>query len=121
MDPEASRASSLRGLDNPGRVDRVRLPSSGPVELVLEVVGEWDGSDQRQVLLQEKLNRYLEHVVDGELVADHADAAGRPWIVVIESTAEPDRRTAAYLREADLELRRAGGGVELRQVQPPAQ
>ncbi len=109
------------GVDNPGRVDEVRVPVSGPIELVILHPEAWDGSAQRQILMQEKLNRYLEHIVDGELLAAHPTAAGRPWIVVIESPAAPDAATAAYVRQAELERRRLGGGVELRQVEPPAE
>ena len=101
-------------------VDLVRVPPAGSVELVL-LVDRWDGSERRQVLLQEKLNRYLEHVVDGELLAAHPIAAGRPWVVVIESPAAPGAATAAYLQQATLELRRLGGDIELRQVEPPAE
>ena len=113
MDPEP-----LRGIDDPGSVDAVRVPAAGPAELVL-LVDRWDGSDHRQLLLQEKLNRYVEHVLDGELVAAHSAAAGRPWVVVIETETAADARSAAYLQQADRELRRLGGGVELRQVQAP--
>jgi hypothetical protein len=110
----------LRGIDDPGAVDLVRVPAAGPAELVL-FVDRWDGSDHRQLLLQEKLNRYLEHVLDGELVLAHPEATGRPWLVVVESAVAPDARTAAYLQQADGELRRLGGGVELRQVQTPGE
>jgi hypothetical protein len=124
VDQDPSRGSEphgadLAGLDNPGRVDLVRSGGSGPVELVLRAEGAWDGSDQRQILLQEKLNRYVEHVPDGELTAAHPEAAGRRWLVVIESPLPVDGRTAAYLRQADRELRRSGGGLELRQAPPP--
>jgi hypothetical protein len=110
------------GLDDPGSIDEVRVPRRGPVELVIHHDGRWDGSDQRQILLQEKVNRYLEHVVDGELVAQHPTARGRRWVVVVECGAAPDARTAAYLQEADAELRRAaGGGATLRLLQAPRQ
>jgi hypothetical protein len=102
------------GIDNPGLVDEVRVPAAGPIELVIAHAEAWDGSERRQILLQEKLNRYLEHVIDGELVAAHPGAAGRPWVVVIECTSLPDRRTAKYLRQADVELRRSAGAVEVR-------
>jgi hypothetical protein len=107
-------------LDNPGLVDDVRVPLVGRVELVLSV-DLWDGSDHRQLLLQEKLNRYVEYVLDGDLRAAHPTAAGRPWAVVIESAAAPDARTAAYVQHADLVLRESGGGLELRQVESPTE
>ena len=110
------------GIDDPGAIDEVRVPARGTVELIIRQRGGWDGSDQRQILLQEKLNRYLEHVVDGELVAEHPVAEGRRWVVVIECDAAPDPRTMAYLQEADRELRRAGGGgATVRQLQAPGQ
>lgn len=111
--------SSRCGIHAPGSIDLVRVPESGPVELVISDSGRWDGSDHRQILLQEKLNRYLEFVLDGELAAAHPRSAGRPWTVVIESESAPDERTLAYLRRADSELRRSGGGCLVRPGNPP--
>jgi hypothetical protein len=119
---DQARAMELRsGVENPGLVDLVRVPAEGPVELVVVQPGGWDGTDRQLLLLQEKLNRYLEHVVDGELGASHPEAAGRPWTVVVETSVPPDDRTAAYLRLADRELRRAGGGTLVRLSEPPAE
>ena len=102
------------GLANPGVIDDVVVPADGPVELVVRHQVPWDGSDHRQILLQEKLNRYLEHVLDGELTVEHPQARGRPWLVVVACAAEPDARTAAYLRQAAAELGRSGGGLAVR-------
>jgi hypothetical protein len=102
------------GIDDPGTVDEVRVPRRGAVELIVCHNGSWDGTDHRQVLLQEKVNRCLEYVIDGDLAADHPAARGRRWVVVVETAAEPDARSRAYLAAADRELRRAGGGVAVR-------
>ena len=109
------------GIDDPGSIDEVRVPRRGAVELLVHHDGHWDGSDRRQVLLQEKVNRYLEYVVDGDLAGAHPEARGRRWMVVVETAADPDARTQRYLEAADRELRRAGGGVRVRLVQPPPQ
>jgi len=116
VDPEPSRGPELSGLDNPGRVDLVSVPAVGPVELVLHAAGEWDGSEQRQILLQEKLNRYLEYVVDGELAEAYPAATGRDWIVVILCDHAPDTRTSAYFQQADRELQRSGGGLQVQRL-----
>jgi hypothetical protein len=102
------------GIDNPGLVDAVVVPSVGPVELVVRHPEPWDGSDHRQILLQEKLNRYLEHVVDGELEVAHPEVSRRGWTVVVETASEPDPRSAAYLRHAANELARSGGALVVR-------
>jgi hypothetical protein len=99
------------GLDNPGAVDAVKTDTP-TVELLLDAAGPWDGSDHRQILLQEKLNRYLEFVIDGDLAV--AVPNGRRWIVVVEHDHPLDDRTAAYLRHADGEFQRRGGGVATR-------
>ena len=113
-------AESDDGIDAPESIDEVRVPRRGPVELVIQHHGGWDGSDRRQILLQEKVNRYLEYVVDGELARDRPEARRRRWVVVVECATAPDPRTAAFLDRADAELRGAGGGATLR-LQPPPQ
>jgi hypothetical protein len=40
---------------------------------------------------------------------------------VVETSVPPDDRTAAYLRLADRELRRAGGGTLVRLSESPAE
>ena len=110
----AEDGSALEGLANPGHIDAVVVPGAGPVELVLHHPEPWDGTEQSQLLLQEKLNRYLEHVLDGELAATHPEAQGRPWAVVVACASAPDEKTAAYLRHAAGELRRSGGDVTVR-------
>ena len=105
-------------LDNPGALDAVRMEANG-VELVLDASGVWDGSDHRQILLQEKLNRYLEYVTDGELAS--AVPGHGVWVVVVEHDHSLDSRSAAYLRHADEEFQRRGGGVATRsRATPPA-
>jgi hypothetical protein len=104
----------MEGLANPGHVDAVVVPEHGPVELVLRHPEPWEATDHHQVLLQEKLNRYLEHVLDGELLTAHPEVRGRSWAVVVECTSAPDARTAAYLDHAARELRTAGGDVVVR-------
>ena len=58
------------GLENPGAVDAVRVPAAGPVELVPSALGPWTGDERRQILLQEKVNRF-----NTEAGADERDEA----------------------------------------------
>ena len=52
--------------------------------------GEWDGSDEQLLALQERFNAYVSFLLDGEMAADHPDLAGRPARIELRCAHMPD-------------------------------
>jgi len=111
-------ASEPEGILNPGAIDAVTTDSTGRATLHVVQTGEWDGSDQLLLLVQEKLYNYLTFVADGELARRHPQAA-RHWRVVVDCWSEPDARMRTLFGEAAKQFRSLGGSLEVT-VRPPS-
>src|SRR6058998_432644 len=67
------------------------------VVLVMNEPNEWDGSDERLLALQERFNAYVSFLLDGEMVSDHPDLAGKPARIELRCANMPDTRTLELL------------------------
>ncbi|MBV9934645.1 MAG: hypothetical protein JO367_10130 [Actinobacteria bacterium] len=94
-------------------VDVVSLSQDGTlVRLYIAQAGEWTGSDEQLVSLQEKVNSYLTFILDGQMGREYPQAAGRSWEIVIHcQTGPPDARTREFLELARRGVQEYGGDL----------
>lgn len=76
----------------------------------------WDGTKERLLQLQTKLNNYLSYALDGQLDKDYPDLSGKPVRIELHTNAEPDATTLGFLNQA-LPMLEAEG-VKFRVVVP---
>ncbi len=57
----------------------------------------WDGSDLRLHELQEKFNAYVSFLLDGEMLAEHPELAGKRARIELRSKTMPDERAIELL------------------------
>ena len=60
------------------------------VVLVMNELGEWDGSDEQLLALQERFNAYVSFLLDGEMAADHPELAGKLARIELRCAHMPD-------------------------------
>lgn len=84
-------------VEDPTVIDFVTHDPSGEVVLVMVEGREWDGSDERLFELQEKINSYASFAVDGQLVEQHPELAGKPVRLELRCVGPPDPKTASFL------------------------
>ena len=72
-------------------------PKTGEVVLVMNEPDEWDGSDEQLLALQERFNVYVSFLLDGEMVADHPDLAGKLARIELRCAHMPDTRSLELL------------------------
>ncbi len=65
--------------------------------LVMNEPGEWDGSDERLLELQERFNAYVSFLLDGELVQTHPELAGKRARIEVRCEQMPDARALELL------------------------
>lgn len=65
--------------------------------LVMNEPGEWDGSDERLLELQERFNAYVSFLLDGELVQTHPELAGKRARIEMRCERMPDARALELL------------------------
>lgn len=69
----------------------------GEVLLVMQETRPWDGSDLRLHEVQEKFNAYVSFLLDGEMLAEHPELAGKKARIELHCASMPDERTIELL------------------------
>ena len=62
------------------------------VVLVMNEPGEWDGSDEQLLALQERFNAYVSFLLDGEMTEAHPEFAGKAARIELRCAQMPDTR-----------------------------
>jgi len=89
---------ALTGVANPAVIDLFAVDEkTGEILLAMNEARPWDGSDFRLHELQEKFNAYVSFLLDGELVAEHPELAGKPARIELHCVEMPDERALAFL------------------------
>ena len=70
---------------------------TGEVVLVMNEPDEWDRSDARLLALQERFNAYVSFLLDGEMVSEHPELAGKPARIEVRCAHVPDPRAIELL------------------------
>ncbi len=71
--------------------------SSEEVLLVMNEARPWDGGDEQLHQVQEKFNAYVSFLLDGEMIAEHPELAGKRGRIELHSTEMPDERAIELL------------------------
>ena len=70
--------ATTTGVANPATIDLFAFdPKTDRVLLVMNEARPWDESDLRLHELQEKFNAYVSFLLDGEMVTEHPELAGK--------------------------------------------
>jgi hypothetical protein len=86
------------GVANPAVIDLFALDQkTGEVLLAMHEPRPWDGSDEQLHQLQEKFNAYVSFVLDGEMIAEHPELAGKPARIELRCDHMPDDRALDLL------------------------
>jgi len=95
MDTEGRAA---KATDRAGVIDLIAHdPKTGEVVLVMNETGEWDGSDEQLVALQERFNAYVSFLLDGEMASEHQELASKPARIELRCAHMPDTRALELL------------------------
>jgi hypothetical protein len=65
--------------------------------LVMNEPGEWDGSDEQLLALQERFNAYVSFLLDGEMASDHPELARKLARIELRCAHVPDTRALELL------------------------
>ena len=97
-DHDHDHEGSLTGVANAAVIDLFGLDGkTGEVVLAMNEPRPWDGSDERLHELQEKFNAYVSFLLDGEMLAEHPELAGKPSRIELHCAHMPDDRALGLL------------------------
>jgi hypothetical protein len=98
MTAEPENGNARTGVANAAVIDLFALSEkTGDVLLVMNEERPWDGSDLRLHELQEKFNAYASFLLDGEMLAEHPELAGKRARIELRSKSRPDERALELL------------------------
>ncbi len=69
---------------------------------------EWDSKNEKLLLLQEKLNKYLLFIESGELYEKHPEAEGKTVEIEMVSMYEPNEKATNFIEIANEIIKEAG-------------
>src|ERR1700758_419070 len=72
-------------------------PKTGEAVLVMNEPGEWDGSDEQLLALQERFNAYVSFLLDGEMAGAHPEFGGKAALIELRCAHMPDTRLLEWL------------------------
>jgi hypothetical protein len=81
-------------------IDLVGSSAAGECVLIMIDDREWDGSKNRLVEVQDKLNTYLAYVTSGRLYTDFPQMKGKPVKFQLDCRTPPDASVQNLLRRA---------------------
>jgi len=97
------------GVENPRVIDLVTYdPKSGEYVLIMIEERKWDGSADRVLQLQAKVNNYLSFALDGQMARQYPDSVGKPLRLQLDCVAEPDANSAQFIELVREKLKTEG-------------
>jgi hypothetical protein len=98
QDQEHDQRQEATGVANPAVIDLFGVDGkTGEVVLAMHEARPWDDSDERLHQLQEKFNAYVSFLLDGEMLGEHPELAGKPARIELRCDHMPDERALELL------------------------
>ena len=89
------------GVEHPESIDLVmQHGETGEFMLIMIESREWDGSHDRLVQLQDKLNTYLTYALEGQFHGEHPEAKGCAIRIHLDCEYPPDPVSLGFIDAA---------------------
>jgi hypothetical protein len=85
-------------VDNSKVIDSISLDKEGNVVLTISDHLPWDEKNEHLLILQDKINAYLEFIENGELIENYPDANGREILINIITKYLPNTTAELFLK-----------------------
>ena len=95
--------------------------STDHIELVISDHLDWSDERQHLLLLQDKVNTYLQFIESGQIVDAYEDPAGRPIDIEVALKHYPTNNAVAFFQKLHRILDSAGYGLIVTHFVPPSQ
>jgi hypothetical protein len=98
-------------VDNLSFIDFVAIKANTKeVALVISDHLEWDENNEHLLILQNKINAYLEGIENGSLYEGYPDAQNRNILIEVVAKHEPNEIGRKFLEKTEADLKAGGYG-----------
>lgn len=95
-------------VDDIRSIDYCAIDNNGNAVLVISDHLEWDKKNKHILILQNKINAYLEGIENGALYSNYPAAKGKKIVIKIMAKYNPDANGTIFLQHVKKRLEAAG-------------
>lgn len=97
-------------------IDIITINKEGVLILTISDHLEWDDENEHLLLLQEKINSYLDFIENGQLAESYPDKADKKIMIQIVFKYQPNKTAEDFLEKAREAVKGIGYGFNLYQL-----
>jgi len=95
-------------VENNKVIDAISINPQGLVVLTISDHFEWDSNNEHLIILQEKINAYLEAIESGQIYESYPDAKNRRFQIGIAFKYPPNKDAMNFLEKVNEILLQSG-------------
>jgi hypothetical protein len=101
-------------VENLKVIDFASIDKNGYAVLTISDHLQWDDNNEHLLILQNKINAYLNSIESGNFYSDYPDAKGRNIIIRIVAKYEPNTDAKSFFKKTKEFLQSAGYRLEFK-------
>lgn len=102
-------------IDDVDVIDFIGVDEGGNVVLAISDHLEWDGKNEHIYILQQKLNRYLMFIENGEFAERFKEESDKPVTISVVALHAPSEIAKTFLANVERALKESGIGFRFQQ------
>jgi hypothetical protein len=102
-------------VENKYVIDIIGIDQNGSAALTISDHLLWDNENEHLLILQNKINTYLEAIETGELYEKYPNAKNKPIVIRVVALYNPNEDGLSFLEQVGQILTSAGYGFEFSQ------
>ena len=92
-------------VENKEIIDFISIDKSNKIVLTISDHLKWDNKDDHSLILQDKINAYLEVIESGQIYDIYPDAKDKNFIIQLAMKYKPNKRANDFLESIKLFLK----------------
>lgn len=90
------------------KIDVISNAPNGKVELTITDHLEWNDEESHLIILQEKLNSYINFIESGQILEDYPNAINKEIVISIVMKYTPTKRPLTFLSDCEKFMKNTG-------------
>jgi hypothetical protein len=106
-------------VENKNVIDVISIDLEGNAVLTISDHLDWDAQNEHLLILQDKINSYLESIEGGDFYDKYPNARDRNIVIRVVALHKPNDEGQSFLKSVKNKLESAGYGFRFRQQDMP--